>query len=174
MNRNSIDKEVYELLNEAEPVKPHGSFSRKWFIFFAMILTGIAIVYFSFNAIVKPRGQILKPIEGATVSPVFQIEGYTKFLPVERKYIWITVDVPSIGLCWPHRQIYKANDRFTAKIHEKGPNAEFIVSVYAVNRDYHNEIREWFEFAMKTGSDEGFPIMPENLKLDSVTLKLKE
>ncbi|MBI9083507.1 MAG: hypothetical protein JEZ11_07910 [Desulfobacterales bacterium] len=75
-------------------------------------------------------------------------------------------------LCWPKRQIFKVTDRFTAKIDERGPNQDFIVSLYAVNRDYHQQIKEWFDFGNRTGSKEGMPLLPEDLKLDSVKLKL--
>ena len=102
-----------------------------------------------------------------------EIEGFTKNIPLERRYIWITVDVKDLGLCWPKRQIYKLNEPFKTKFIENGPNKNFVVSPYAVNWKFHNDILKWFEEARLTHTEAGFPIMPESFKLDEVKLGLE-
>lgn len=127
-----------------------------------------------YSAFTAPRGEIVSPAPGTLTSRVVEIEGYTKNIPLERRYIWITVDVKGVALCWPKRQIFNPNEKFKIKIYEGGPNKEFVVSLYAVNQSYHNEILKWFEDVKRTGSKEGFSMMPEGFGLDSRTLTLQD
>ena len=89
------------------------------------------------------------------------------------KKVYRVFNANDIGLCWPKRQIYKPNEPFKAKIHERGPNKNYVVSLYAVDQAYHQDILKWFDFGTKTGSNEGFPIIPESFKLDSISFILK-
>jgi len=83
-------------------------------------------------------------------------------------------NVKGVGLCWPKIQVYKPNEPFKRKIHERGPNKDFVVSLYAVDQTCHQDILKWFDETRITSSNEGFPIIPETFKLDSATLFLKE
>ena len=132
----------------------------------------VAVAYGSYSIITRPQGRIISPGNNAITDRLVEIKGYTKHLPPDRHYIWVAVDVPRIKLCWPKRRIYTINDRFKTKIDERGPNKTFTVSIYAVNRDYHEQIQKWRKKIKLFGSEEGLPLLPEGLKLDSVVLEL--
>lgn len=174
MTRPEIDKEVFDLLSQAKPIKPdRGSAIRTALIMIAvMALAGFAwIAYVNWKA---PKGKITSPAEGATASHVVEIEGYTKNLPLNRRFVWLTVDVPGIGLCWPKRPIYQCNSEFRTKIMEEGPNQTFIVSLYAVDQTYHADIMEWFEECRLTQAEPGFPMLPTDYQLDTLKLNLEK
>jgi len=99
-----------------------------------------------------------------------EIEGYTKNIPLERKFIWLAVDVKDLGLCWPKRQIYNPNKPFKTMIYENGPYKNFTVSLYAVDRDFHDAILKWQDVVRVSGVEEGFPMLPDECRLDSVNL----
>ncbi|MCF8078624.1 MAG: hypothetical protein K9K88_05005 [Desulfobacterales bacterium] len=172
MNRKEIDKEVFDLLNRAKPAPSQSS----PVIFLAMILivllTIAALGYGFYLSHFEPRGKITRPLTGAAVPRIFELRGYTENIPPERRYVWITVDVPELGLSWPKRRIYNVNEPFKTKIFEAGPNRTFTVSLYALNRDYTEEILQWFEENRLTGREAGFPTPPIELRLDRIQLVL--
>ncbi len=65
-----------------------------------------------------PRGAFTSPASYATVPRLVELEGYTKNIPSEHRFVWVVVDVPNVGLCWPHRRIYRVNTPFKAKMPE--------------------------------------------------------
>lgn len=95
----------------------------------------VAVAAFSAHSYISaPLGKITSPKEGTPTSGVIGIQGFTKNIPSERKYIWLAVDVDRLDLSWPKRQIPKANGAFTIKIVEAGQPGKFTVSLYAVDR----------------------------------------
>ena len=48
-----------------------------------------------------PQGKITFPLTGSKTDRQFNIEDYTKNIPIDRLYIWLTVNVKYLGLCWP-------------------------------------------------------------------------
>jgi len=173
MDKSNIDKEVFDILNTAKPINRDDKrvFRTALIVLAILIVAGSAFAMYS--VLTAPRGEIVSPAPGSLTSRVVEIEGYTKNIPPERRYIWTTVDVKSVGLCWPQRQIYSPNEPFEIKIYEGGPNKEFVVCLYSVDQSYHNDILKWFEDVRRTGSKEGFSMMPEGFRLDDVTLTLE-
>ncbi|MCF8078616.1 MAG: hypothetical protein K9K88_04965 [Desulfobacterales bacterium] len=173
MNRKEIDTEVFDLLSRAGPAKQKPS----PFLFLAMVLvillTATAFGYGFYQSHFGPRGKITRPIAQSIVPRCFELRGFTESIPPERRYLWIMVDVPDLGLSWPKRRIYGVNEPLETKISEHGPNHTFIVSFYALDRDYTDEILEWFEENRLIGQEGGFPISPRALCVDSLSLRLK-
>ena len=171
----NIQTEAAKILTEATPdnislsLKNH--FTPRQLILTAVFLF-TASIYGAYVYFTRPSGRIASPEDGSLVSRVFEITGYTKNIPPSRKYIWIVVDAEAIGLCWPKRPIHNLNGLFKTKIHEAGPNKNFVVSLYAVDRGYHEEILKWFDKNRFTDSEPGFPMFPKSYRLDSITLKL--
>ena len=95
-------------------------------------ISGIA--YGTYHYFFEPRGKITNPSEGTQTSRIIEIEGCTKNIPPERRYVWISVDVEELKLCWPKRQVYKPNEPFTAKIYEGGPKGNFTISLCLLER----------------------------------------
>ncbi|MEW6672627.1 MAG: hypothetical protein AB1427_13050 [Thermodesulfobacteriota bacterium] len=145
---------------------------RKTVLFIIASLILIVTAYGAYTSITAPRGKITSPENGYVKSRLVEIEGFTRNIPSARRYIWIIVDVKALGLCWPKRQVYKANEPFKTIIHEKGPNKTFVVSLYAVDRATHDEILKWFEIVRKTESEAGMPMLPDDFRLSALTLTL--
>ena len=105
MEPKNIQKEVFELLNQVQLVEARSFSNRKPAIAAGLAVLAIAAGCFAYWHAIMPRGRFTSPAPGATVPRLFELEGYTRNIPPERRFIWITVDVPKVGLCWPHRQV---------------------------------------------------------------------
>jgi len=170
----NIDNKVFSLLNQSKPIKTDRGLILRTLFAITAVLVVIGSAWVAFAYWKAPKGAITSPAEGFEISHVVEIKGYTKNIPLDRKYIWVTVDVPGIGLCWPKRPIYKSNGPFKTKFLEEGPNQTFTVSLYAVDFNHNTEILKWFEEGRRTKSAAGFPMLPADYKLDTLELKLNE
>ena len=117
---------------------------------------------------ILPGGRITDPLPHAITDRTVTITGYTANLPVEMPFVWIIVDVPSIGRCWPKKPMIQPNGTFQATIYEGGPNMEYTVSLYAVGYGLNKTIKQWFA----DGTFGGLPMIPQQYLLDSVRLSL--
>ena len=109
MDKSDIDKEVYDILNTAKPIKRDDKRAFRTALIALAILIVAGSAFAMYSVVTAPRGEIVSPVPGTLTSRVVEIEGYTKNIPLERRYIWTTVDVKSVGLCWLKRQIYNLN-----------------------------------------------------------------
>ncbi|MBC8433845.1 MAG: hypothetical protein H8D96_18190 [Desulfobacterales bacterium] len=109
MDKSDIDKEVFDILNTAKPIKNDDRHSFRTALIALAILIVAGSAFAMYSALTAPRGEIVSPAPGTLTSRVVEIEGYTKNIPLERRYIWTTVDVKSVGLRWLKRQIYNLN-----------------------------------------------------------------
>lgn len=174
MPRKPIDKEVFEILSKTKPIKAdrESTFRTALVVIAVLVVAGSAwAAYAHLNA---PRGAFTIPIRGSTTERLVELEGYTQNIPPDRKYLWVTVDVPGLVLCWPHRPIYKTNSPFKTKFLEQGPNQKFTVSLYAVDLPHHQEILNWFAECRTTNNHAGLSLLPEDFKLYSVDLLLAD
>ncbi|MFH1982471.1 MAG: hypothetical protein ABIL58_11550 [Pseudomonadota bacterium] len=116
-----------------------------------------------------PWGQITSPAAGTSVPRTFTIVGKTSRIPEGYKVI-MAVDVEELRLCWPKLPWIQPNVQFRTNIYEGGASDLFLVSLYAVDQKYVDQISEW----LRAGIEGGFPIIPTRYLLDSVTLKLQK
>lgn len=119
-----------------------------------------------------PRGQITYPQSDTRTERDFPIEAFTDNIPPQRGHVWLVVEIPSVGLCWPKCHITETNCRFRCNIHEGGSSRHFTVAMYAVNQPLHAQILDWFEVEFRSGNHGGMVLLPEKYKLDSVRLSL--
>lgn len=173
MDHTDIDKQVFELLSKARPVDDDKERVIRIALNILVVFVLAASAFAAYSLFTLPQGKITSPAPDTLTPQVIAVNGFTKNIPLERRHIWLTVDVKKVGLCWPKMQIYKPNEPFAIKIYEGGPNKEFVVCLYAVDQRYHNDILKWVEDVKHTGIREGFPIIPESFKLDDVRLTLR-
>ena len=100
-----LEKKAEELVLSAGPkgYKRFKGLALKLFIVLISVFALSGIAYGTYHYFFEPRGQITHPLEGTQTSRVIEIEGYTKNILPERRYIWISVDVETLKLCWPKR-----------------------------------------------------------------------
>lgn len=170
MPRN-IDEIVFSLRHRAKPIKPDRPVLKTLFIIAAVLIV-IGSAWAAYTYWKAPKGIITSPVEGTQISRIVEIEGYTKNLPADRRFIWVAADVSDIGLCWPKKSIDKPNGPFEIEFLEESPNPKFTVSLYAVDHSHHIEILKWLEKASINKSAAGFPLLPEDYRLDTVWLNL--
>ncbi len=111
-----IKREAAAILNEAKPADPAPSKKPaylKILLTLATVIVTIA-VYGAYAFITRPKGKIISPKEGSQTPRIVELSGYTKNIPPERRYVWATVDIESLGLCWPKGQTHKSNEPFKA------------------------------------------------------------
>ena len=176
VTEKDLEKKAEELILNAGPkgYKRFKGLALKLFFVLISVFALSGIAYGTYHYFFEPRGQITNPLEGTQTSRVIEIEGYTTNIPPDRRYIWVSVDVEKLKLCWPKRQVYKPNEPFNAKFYEGGPKGNFKVSLYAVDRGMYEDILKWDEERKITKSREGIILIPARFKLDSITFELKE
>ena len=126
MREQQIKKRTAAVINQAAPVKPeivnpcHFQAPKKHplkTIFILIMAIAVAGTAYSANShMTAPEGKAAAFLARATTSRVNEIEGSTKNIPPSRRYIWIRVDVQTLGLSWPKRQVHKFNKPFKTKI----------------------------------------------------------
>ena len=115
-----------------------------------------------------PYGKITSPTPGTKTGTQVSVTAETKNLE-HGQYVWIVVDKPGIGMCWPKTQV-KPNTKFMSTIHEEGKKEPYTLSLYAVHKTINDQWQDWLD-------DEifgGLPMLPDNRRLDSVRLILGE
>ena len=152
---------------DADPQKPD---TLKFILNTLVFLAALAASFGGYYFLSFPVGKITSPPQGSRISREVEIEGYTKNIPPEQRYIWITVDAKDSGLCWPRQQIHQLNQPFKTKIRERGPTNNIVVSLYAVDQSYNTKILRWLEESKRFNNPAGLSILPGHFELDSVTL----
>jgi hypothetical protein len=117
---------------------------------------------------IPTAGKITSPIPYAITDRTVTITGYTSNIPIDTPFVWLVVDVPSIGRCWPKKPTIQPNGTFQATIFEGGPNMDYTVSLYAVGYGLNKTIEHW----LVAGTFGGLPMIPQQYRLDSVRLSL--
>lgn len=117
---------------------------------------------------ISPIGKLTAPVPNAVTDRTVTITGYTENIPVDTPFVWLIVDVPSIGRCWPKKPAIQPNSTFQTTIFEGGPNMDYTVSLYAVGYGLNKTVEAWFD----AGTFGGLPLMPPQYRLDSVNLSL--
>ena len=131
--------------------------------------SGVTLVSWG-DAGAEPKGMILSPKPGSNTGREVSVSVITRDLPLGRPHVYLVVDVPSIGYCWPKTSGIAPNTAFRTTIHEAGTRSNYRLSLYAVDNNLHQTIRAWFN----RGAPDGLPMLPERFRLDYIELKLSE
>ena len=126
-------------------------------------------VLFSGTKATAPWGAISAPRPGAVTGTDVKVVGETRNIE-PGQYIWLAVDKPRLGLCWPKSPRLSPNTNFSTVIYEGGPEEPYTISIYAVNKTVNDQWQEWIA-KERFG---GLPMPPEIRRLASVTLLKKE
>jgi len=173
MNGKNIKNKLKQALTENANKERSKNKNKRIFIFIVGVLlvsifTFFGSTLFSSNTPLGPWGQIKKPNPGMTTGQKVKVTGETKNIE-PGQYIWLAVDKPDRGLCWPKMHITTPNTNFGTTIMEEGPEEPYSLSLYLINQTVHEQWKEWLDHE-KLG---GLHIPPERKRLDSVRLLLK-
>ncbi len=114
------------------------------------------------------QGKIESPKAGSETEKEVKVIGETKNIE-PGQYIWLAVDKPGIGLCWPKTHI-ASNTKFSTTILEEGPKETFFISLYVLNENFHNQWKDWQNRKIFGGVH----LPPESKRIDSIELILKD
>ena len=131
-------------------------------IFFTLILA--ATYFLNPYSNTGPIGKIKTPKVGSVTQKEFKVVGETRNIE-SGQYIWLAVDKPGIGLCWPKVQI-AANTKFSTSILEEGPKGSFTLSIYILNKNFHEQWKGWQDRKIFGG----LHMPPKSKRLNSVKL----
>ena len=123
---------------------------------------------FSIKPSTGPMGKISSPVAGSSTGHEVKITAETENLE-HGQYVWLVVDKPDIGLCWPKVSKIMQNTKFMTTIYEGGPKEPYTLSLYAVTKTVNDQWQEWVDREMFGG----LPMPPDKRRLDSVRLILK-
>ena len=123
---------------------------------------------FSIKSSTDPMGKISSPVVGSSTGHEVKITAETRNLE-PGQYVWMAVDKPNIGLCWPKAPRIKQNIKFLTTIYEGGPKEPYTLSLYVVTKTINDQWQEWLDRKMFGG----LPMPPDKRRLDSVRLILK-
>lgn len=143
--------------------------------FFILIIVACLIIGLQYSSsIFSPDpetdswGKIISPAAGSTTGAKVRIVGETQDIGTGQ-YIWISVDKPDIGHCWPKKQVLR-NTRFATAILVERPDEPFYVSLYILNETLHSQWKDWQDKEIFSG----LPMPLENRRLDQINLVLKK
>ena len=130
-------------------------------VFLILFLNGL----FSETTPTGPWAKISLPSPGTTTGTNVKITAETRNIE-PGQYIWLAVDKPKLGLCWPKPLKLHPNTAFATSIHEGGPNEPYRVSIYAVNKTLNDQWEDWVNRNLLSG----LPMPPKTRRLASVVL----
>lgn len=171
MERHEIRDRAAAFIDQARPKTPvlRGQKQAGAKVAALAVVLLLLAAYAGYDRFMAPAGRITAPANGAVAGRLFEVTGYTRNLPPERRYVWLVVEVPHLGLCWPKRHITTVNAPFSRKIHEQGPGKAVTLALYAVDRALHQDILAWIEDCRRTRSETGFPQLPAGCRLHATT-----
>ena len=84
MDKEEIDKEVFDILNTAKPIKSDTKRTFRTVLIALAILIVAGSAFAMYSVLTAPRGEIVAPAPATLTFRVVEIEGYTKNIPLER------------------------------------------------------------------------------------------
>ncbi|NOX32537.1 MAG: hypothetical protein GXP56_02200, partial [Deltaproteobacteria bacterium] len=111
---------------------------------------------FSSDPITGPYGKIISPAAGSLTGQTVKVIGETQNLE-PGQYVWLAVDKPDLGLCWPKAPRIQPNTKFKTTIYEGGPKEPYTLSLYAVNKTINDQWQDW----IGNGIFGGLPMPPD-------------
>ncbi len=113
----------------------------------------------------ESKGKIISPQKNSITDTIVHVVGETENI-TEDQYIWLVVEKPKRGLCWPKSPRIKPNTEFKAVVYEEGRSEPYNLALYAVSETIDNE---WFGWLMSR-KQKRVSIPPDNKRLDTVEL----
>jgi len=176
MSQNDLKDKIIQAIKENQTPEQTISKHHKKTLYSVMIvsaLTTLCLVLFIFfinNLFSEPHptgpwARITFPLSGTTTGTNVKITAETRNIE-PGQHIWLAVDKPDLGLCWPKSHPLHPNTRFSTIINERGPNGAYRVSIYAVNKTLNDQWEDWVKMK-RLG---GLPMPPEQRQLASVNL----
>ena len=172
-NKDDLKTEIAQAIKEnADYTKPQ---TLKQQILNYLISVILIVVFLYFGATLfssepqaGPYGVIHSPGPMTKTKTCVKVVGETRNLE-PGQYVWLAVDKPQLGLCWPKAPKLKPNCKWATEIYEEGPNEPYRLSLYAVNEHTHKQWSQWLDKKIFGGVT-----MPgDDRRLDSVTLILE-
>lgn len=115
-----------------------------------------------------PRGKIIFPAAGTITGHDVTVICETINLE-PGTCVWLAVDKPDIGLCWPKGSSIPANTKIQTTIYEGGPKEPYRLSLYAFNETWSKQWQNWVDREIFGG----MPMPPDSKRLASVELILQ-
>ncbi len=112
-----------------------------------------------------PWGKIHLPTPGSETGPTVGVRAETRNIPAGQ-YLWLAVDKPALGLCWPKFDHIHPNIMFQTTIQEGGPKEFYTISLYSLNETLNDQWTQWMDRQLLGG----LPIPPDSRRLASVRL----
>lgn len=170
-----IDDLAKVIADNANPQPPKNQKSLLYKIIAITSITTLAAVLFFYSAgslfsspeHTGPWGEISSPTAGTITGAAVKVVGATKNIE-PGQYVWLAVDKPDLGLCWPKVPGIAPNTGFSTVIDESGPREPYSLSLYAVTKTINDQWQNW----LAEGKFGGLPMPPDNRLLDSVELIL--
>ena len=82
--------------------------------------------------------------------------------------VWLAVDKPELGLCWPKAHRIEPNTKVQIKILKEGPKEPYRLSLYALNEYFDKQWQDWVDHKMFGG----LHMPPDSKRLASVEIVL--
>ncbi len=172
MKKEEAKQLLYESFNKPKPEskkKPTIQKSKVLFItaFISLIAVGVLIANLmgSSDTVVGPWGKIITPKPGTSTREEVQVTVETRNLS-QGQYVWLAVDKPALGLCWPKAPRIEPNFLLRTAIFEGGPNEQYTLSLYLVDEYTNEQWQEWLDRKIFGG----LPMLPNSRRLDSTIL----
>ncbi len=115
----------------------------------------------------EPTGKIIAPIPGTITGNKVTVILETKNLELGT-CVWLAVDKPELGLCWPKAHRIEPNTKVQVEIFEEGPKEPYRLSLYTLNEYFDKQWQEWIDHDMFGG----LHMPPASKRLASVELVL--
>lgn len=112
-----------------------------------------------------PWGEILVPTSRSVTGHHVIVSAKIANLELGQ-YVWLTVDKPDLGLCWPKAPKIEPNTLFSTTIYEGDPKEAYTLLLYAIPKTLHDQWTVWAN-QNRLG---GLPMPPDNRRLDSIQL----
>ena len=163
----TTESELLEIIQKHKKFKPQKT---------TVLIIAIASIFAILNLCISmfpskpslpsyPCAKITTPSPGSITGTHVKVIGDTRNIE-SGQYIWLAVDKPHLGLCWPKSPQLPPNTGFSTVIYEHGPEEPYTLSIYAVNKTVNDHWQDW----LNRERDGGLPMPPDNRRLFSVRL----
>lgn len=174
MNEKKMDNKIQKV-NWHYRVSSYGvfTFGRIFLmiLFLGCLAVGLYLGMYSSSKktppIPSPDGMISSPFTESSTGNIVQIKGYTRNIISKNSFVWLVIEKPDEGLCWPQNKALPENCEFSVSINAKGHMNAYNLSLYSVDKVQNNVFLDWIT---KRDSSKGVSLQPHDIRLYSVRL----